>query len=68
MGFKWLYRNISIETDTTLVGAASERLHCRLELRDVLLTSEATLAESESRSSHDPALLDPGLGLRLPDT
>lgn len=51
-----------------LVGGASERLRCRLELRDELLTSEAKLAESESRSSHDPALLDPGLGLRLPDT
>lgn len=53
----------------TLVGGASVRLPSRLELREESLMSEATLAESESRSSYDSTLLearDTGLRLQPP--
>lgn len=51
----------------TLVGGARVRLPSRLELTEVSLTSDATLAESESRSSLDPPTLLEGLkdGLRF---
>ncbi len=53
----------------TLVGGASVRLPGRLELREESLMSDAMLAESESRSSHDSALLDGReAGLRLKPT
>lgn len=42
----------------TLVGGASVRFPRRLELREESLMSDATLAESESRSSDDSALLE----------
>lgn len=47
----------------TFVGGAS----VRFPLREESLTSDATLAESESRSSHDPAALSDGLRLQLPN-
>lgn len=42
---------------TLLVGGARARFPRRLELAEVSLTSDATLAESESRSSVDPPAL-----------
>lgn len=45
-------------TTATLVGGASVRFPSRLEFREQSLMSEATLAESESKSSHDSALLE----------
>lgn len=42
----------------TLVGGAIIRFPSMLELREESLMSDATLAESESRSSHDSALLE----------
>lgn len=53
----------------TLVGRGSVRFPNRLELRELSLMSEATLAESESKSSEDSALVggqDDGLCLQLP--
>lgn len=38
-----------------------------LELREQSLTSEATLAESDRRSSHEPFLLEVGLRRQLDD-
>lgn len=49
---------------TTFLGGASGRRPTMLELREESLMSEATLVESESRSSHDCALLE-GRELRL---
>lgn len=42
----------------TLVGGARVRFPSRLELMEESLMSDATLAESESRSSLDSALLE----------
>ena len=53
----------------TLVGGASMRFPRRLELKEESLMSDATLAESESRSSLDSALLegwDDGLRFQPP--
>lgn len=50
----------------TLVGGAKLRLPSKLELMEESLMSEATLAESESRSSLDSALLEEReVGLRF---
>lgn len=50
----------------TFVGGARVRFASTLELREESLMSDATLAESERRSSQEPALLEGrGVGLRL---
>lgn len=54
-----------------MVGGARARLPRELELREESLASEATLAESDSRSSQDTVLLDgraAGLNLEAPPT
>lgn len=51
------------------MGGAIVRFPRMLELRDESLMSDATLAESESKSSHDPPLLggrEEGLRLQPP--
>lgn len=58
-----------LNSRATLVGGASVRFPSRLELSEESLMSEATLAESESRSSDDSALLggrEVELRLQLP--
>lgn len=52
------YCNSALNWFVTLVGRARLRLPSRLELMEESLMSEATLAESESRSSLDSALLE----------
>lgn len=50
-------RKERLKSGLTLMGGASVRFPRRLELAEVSLTSDATLAESESRSSLDPPAL-----------
>lgn len=47
-----------LDRGVTLLGGASMCFPTRLELKEESLMSEATLAESEPRSSHDSALLE----------
>ena len=47
-------------------GGARARRPCRLLSREQSLVSEATLAASESRSSQEPALLEPRRGPSAP--
>ena len=52
-----------------MLGGARVRFSKRLDLMEESLMSEATLAESESKSSYDSALLngrEDGLRLRIP--
>lgn len=48
---------VRLRKGLTLAGGARARFPRRLELAEVSLTSDATLAESESRSSVDPPAL-----------
>lgn len=48
---------VRLRRGLTLAGGARARFPRRLELAEVSLTSDATLAESESRSSVDPPAL-----------